>query len=122
MKPANKRIRERVKQMSTAWDQIAPTVEFKGITKDSFAAKILAATQADQEILELETVVSAKKDQRDALYAALNDDSVTIREGVVGHQDFGPDHPICEAMGFVRESVRKSGLTRKKASPPPTAK
>src|ERR1700682_4993834 len=96
-----KRIRERVKQMSTAWDQIAPTVEFKGITKDGFAAKILAADRADKEIDELETVLSMKRDQRDALYSALNDDSVTVREGVEGHQDFGADHPLFEAMGFV---------------------
>ena len=48
----------------------------------------------------------------------LNTDSVKVRDGVEGHEDFGTDHPIVEAMGFVRESTRKSGLTRKKASSP----
>jgi hypothetical protein len=63
-----------------------------------------------------------KEDLREGLYAGLYDDSVTVREGVEGDQDFGPDHTLFEGMGFVRESVRKSGLTRKKATPPPTAK
>jgi hypothetical protein len=72
----------------------------------------------DQEIADMETQIGMKKDPRDNMYAALNTDSVKVRDGVEGHEDFGTDHPIVEAMGFVRESTRKSGLTRKKASSP----
>jgi len=55
-----------------------------------------------------------KADERDGLYQDLSDDSVNIRDGVEGHVDFGPDHPMYEAMGFTTLSQRKSGLTRKK--------
>ena len=37
-----------------------------------------------------------------------------IVEGVIGHEDFGKDSALYEALGFVRKSQRKSGLTRKK--------
>jgi hypothetical protein len=39
---------------------------------------------------------------------------VKLREGVEGSENFGQNHPIYEAIGFVLQSERKSGLTRKK--------
>ena len=39
--------------------------------------------------------------------------------GVKGDPDFGEDSDLYEAMGYVRKSERKSGLTRKKKTPPP---
>jgi hypothetical protein len=120
--PANKRIRERVTQMNNAWLQGAPTVKFKGVTQTGFQADIQAAAADDQAIADMETQLRMKKDGRDAKYAKLSDDSVKIRDGVEGHEDFGSDHPIYEAMGFVRDSTRKSGLTRKKKTEPSSAK
>lgn len=34
--------------------------------------------------------------------------------GVAGSPDYGNDSPLYGAMGFVRKSEKKSGLTRKK--------
>jgi hypothetical protein len=36
-----------------------------------------------------------------------------VVNGVVGDPTFGPDSALYEAMGYVRKSERKSGLTRK---------
>src|SRR6266480_3511422 len=94
-----KKIRERVTQMNNAWAQGAPTVTFKGIKRADFQTDILAAAGDDQEIANLEAQLKMKKDGRDAKYAKLNDNSVSIRDGVEGHEDFGSDHPIYEAMG-----------------------
>jgi hypothetical protein len=58
-----------------------------------------------------------KANELDAMYQALSDKSVKIRDGVEGDENFGSNHPILEAMGFVLESQRKSGLTRKKNQP-----
>lgn len=115
----NRQIRERVTTMSNAWSQGAPTATFKAITHTGFQADIQAASAADQEIADMEAQIKMKKTTRDEKYKKLNDDSVDIRDGVEGDADFGPDHPIYAAMGFVRTSERKSGLTRKK-TPPPT--
>lgn len=110
----SKKIGERVTKMNTAWKQIAPSVIFKGITQPNFQAKIQAAAAVDQQYAELLTQARAKADERDSLYQDLNDDSVNLRDGVEGHEDFGPDYPMYEGMGFTRVSQRKSGLTRKK--------
>jgi hypothetical protein len=110
----SKKIRERVTKMNTAWKQIAPSVTFKGITQPNFQAKIQAAAAVDQQYADLLTQAGMKADERDSLYQDLNDDSVNIRDGVEGHEDYGPDHPMYEGMGFTRVSQRKSGLTRKK--------
>jgi hypothetical protein len=36
---------------------------------------------------------------------------------VRGTPGFGPDSPLYRALGYVRKSERKSGLTRKGATP-----
>lgn len=113
--PVNtKQIRERVTKMSNAWAQGASTVAFKGITQTSFQADIVAAATDDQEIAEMETQIRMRKTNRDERYRLLNEKSVKVRDGVEGNENFGPEHPLYEAMGFVRPSDRKSGLTRKK--------
>ena len=47
-------------------------------------------------------------------------DTVKIIAAVKIHPDYGDDHPLVDAMGFVRDSERKSGLTRKKEPKPVT--
>ena len=37
--------------------------------------------------------------------------------GVAGDSAYGNDSPLYGAMGFVRKSEKKSGLTRKKKTP-----
>ena len=113
----NKEIRERVTKMNNAWAQGAPTATFKGITQAAFQADIQGAAAADQEIEDMEAQLKMKKAARDERYRKLNDNSIKVRDGVEGHADFGADHPLYEAMGFVRTSARKSGLTRKKTEP-----
>ncbi len=115
-----KKIRERVTQMNDAWAQGAATAAFGGITRTQFDTKIKAAAAADQEIEEMEAAITLKKQARDSLYAALYDDSVKIIASVKTDPGFGDDHPLVDAMGFVRDSQRKSGLTRKKEPKPTT--
>jgi hypothetical protein len=115
-----KRIRERVTQMNDAWTQGAATAVFGGIAQTQFDTKIKAAAATDQEVDEMEAALVLKKQFRDGLYEALNDDSVKILAGLKGDPAFGDDHPLVDAMGFVRDSQRKSGLTRKKESKPVT--
>jgi len=114
MPTQTKRIRERVNRMNDAWSQGASTVVFGGITQTQFDTKIKAAATVDQEIDDMEAALVLKKQFRDGLYEELNDDSVKIVAGLKGDPAFGDDHPLLDAMGFVRDSQRKSGLTRKK--------
>jgi hypothetical protein len=40
-----------------------------------------------------------------------------VVNGVLADPDEGPDSPLYEAFGYIRESERKSGLTRKANKP-----
>ena len=121
MKVPVKRIRERVTKINDAWAQGATNAVFSGISRADFNTRIQAAAAEDQEIADLEAQLTLKKQHRDGLYAALNDDSVKIRDGAEADPNFGRNHPIISTMGFVRGDQRKTGLTRKKTTPTPKA-
>jgi hypothetical protein len=109
-----KRIRQRVLQIQNAWNEgAADIIEFRNTKKADFDADIIAARAVEDEIEELKARIKMKEDERDNRYAKLDDDGIDIAEGVRGHKDFGSDSALYGAMGFVRKSERKSGLTRK---------
>jgi len=99
--------------MNNAWKQGAPNVAFRGVTQTQFQAKIDEGAAKDQEIADLETQISIKKEERNDIYQGLNALSVEVREGVEGDVNFGKNHPLYEGMGFTTDDNRKSGLTRK---------
>jgi hypothetical protein len=109
-----KRARAKVLQIQNAWNEGAPEVtEFRNTVKATFDADIAAAQAVDEEIANLKAQTKMKEDERDDRYAKLEADGVDIGKGVVGHKNYGDDSPLYGAMGFVRKSERKSGLTRK---------
>jgi hypothetical protein len=112
-----KRIKERVTHMNNAWKQGAAAVTFKGIKQSDFQASIDSAASIEEEIATLESQLRMKKNERDAAYQKLNEDSVNVRDGIEGNENYGANHPLYEAMGFTLESNRKSGLTRKRKGP-----
>ena len=108
-----KRVKEQCDVMQDAWSEGAKTVDFNGITRVSFKADIDAAAVADDEIGDLEAQLKLKREARDDMYAALDEKRSKVGQGVAGNADSGDDSPLYGAMGFVRKSERKSGLTKK---------
>lgn len=111
-----KRIKQECNEMSAGWEQAAG-VEFNGIKKADFDADRAAALAVEDEIEDDEAALKAKKDRRDDMYKNLDSKRTKVGQGVAGNPDYGDDSPIYGAMGFVRKSERKSGLTRKKKEP-----
>ncbi len=68
---------------------------------------------AEQEKADIDAQGRLKDIQIDGLYQQLDDYMVDVGDGVRGHEDYGSDSELYGAMGFVRKSQRKSGLTRK---------
>jgi hypothetical protein len=116
----NKEIRERATRINTAWKQGASAAVFKRITQPVFETELVGAAADEQEIADIEAQLKMKKTALEERYKGIGNTCIDVRDGVEGHADFGGNHPIMEAMGFVRFSARKSGLTRKKtgAEPP----
>ena len=109
-----KTIREKCNVMNDAWFEGAPGVQFNGIKQNDFQTEIEAAAADDAAIADLEAELKMKRDVRDDKYAALNEKRSKVGQGVAGSPDYGDDSPLYGAMGFVRKSEKKSGLTRKK--------
>ena len=83
--------------------------QFKDATKPSFDTRDQIRTVEDQ----LGTLLN----QRSNADATSMEKSTLVVNGVIGDPNFGPDSGLYEAMGYVRKSARKSGLTRKKNAP-----
>lgn len=115
MAVAVKRIKEKALQIQNAWNEGAPTVtEFRNTKKVDYDADIAAGQASEDRIADLKAQLSMEEDNCDTIYTRINGSNVDVHLGVKGHKDFGEDHPIVGAMGFVRKSERASGLTRGK--------
>ena len=112
-----KEIREECNVMNDAWVEGAKAVEFNGITQAEFGADITTGATFDSEVGDIEAQLKMKRDERDDFYGNLNEKRSKIGQGVAGNKDYGDDSPLFGAMGFVRKSERKSGLTRKTKVP-----
>ena len=110
----NKKVREACNKMNDAWLEGAPSAKFNGIAQDAFQADIEAAAADDAAIADLRSELNMKIDVRDDKYKALDQKRSKIGQGVAGDPAYGDDSPLYGAMGFVRKSEKKSGLTRKK--------
>ena len=110
----NKRIRQQGNVMNDAWFEGALGAKFNGIDQGAFQAAVEAAAADDAAIGDLEAELKMKRDVRDDKYKALDQQRSKVGMGVAGDPAYGNDSPLYGAMGFVRKSEKKSGLTRKK--------
>lgn len=109
-----KKAMENLEMIEDALSELAPGVKFGGIALADYKEQVQRSRDVRQELVDLEVKTSNTAIKRDNT----DGDGLKMRElivnGVIGNPDFGPDSALYEAMGFVRKSDRKSGLTRKK--------
>ena len=112
-KPDKKKIEERADKMENGWEAEAPDVKFKKHSLADLKTKRLEIETAKQESADLKAQAKLKDGRVDQLYGELDDMMVEVGESVAGHDDYGKDSLLYGLMGFIRRSLRKSGLTRK---------
>lgn len=108
---------EKMTQVLNAWKTLAPAKSFGGMTAAQFETQVKKSLAPRQRLDQLE---DEKREQ-----IALRDDEDEISmskvqlivNGVLADPDEGEDSALYEAMGYIRKSARKSGLTRKKKDP-----
>jgi hypothetical protein len=115
-----KNIENRVSKVITAWETLAPTKTFGGMTLEVFKEKTKPTFDLREQIPVLESqttdaetrLLDADKASKDAMLLVVN--------AVKGDPENGEDGPLYAAMGYIRKSDRKSGLARKakKTTPP----
>lgn len=122
MKNAKKRM-VKIGQVISAWETLAADKSFSGMTLDVFKKTVQPALDAQDKVIALRTELL---DARAALGStSLEGHTVALQviDSVKGDAGYGADSSLYGAMGYVRLSERKTGLTRKTAStaaPTPT--
>ncbi len=107
-------LKEKITKMLSAWLEGAKDGVFMGVSRSVLDAKCKEAETLENEIEELSAQMKIKEDELTVIYTAMNQMRVDVGNGVKGDVNFGDDSALYGAMGFVRKSERKSGLTRKK--------
>ncbi len=107
---------EQVKQILAGWKKVRPSKVLDGQTVDQFTTnKLKACNDARDNIeslkLQLVAASNARDKADDAAYVAAQDIVKAVR---ADKTEGGDDGDLYEAMGFVRKSERKSGLSRRK--------
>ena len=114
---APKKTAAKIDKIISAWETLAEVKIFGGMTLTQFKAAVQPSCAAREQISTLNRQLIAALDVRnDADVVSLSKVKLAVK-GVLGDPEFGPDSDLYEAMGYVRKSERKSGLTRKKRRP-----
>lgn len=109
------KVKRRLERQRTAWSQLANEEQFAGMTLadlDGHLQRIEASL--DREIAAEAALEAVRKDRDKSLTEAMRD-SKRLAMAMKSHPKFGEDSALVKASGFVTESDRRSGLTRKNA-------
>ena len=110
----------KLQRLLNAWETLAPTKSFGGMTLAQFQTAVQPAQTARERIDDLEDQLKQAQADRDRADADFLAKAQQVVAGVLADPTEGPDSAIYEAMGYRRKSERKSGLTRKRNTPPTT--
>ena len=105
---------DRFTRMIEAWEKYAANRNFGGLTLAQFKALAQPAFDVRKQIKALDDQMLDLINIRNGADEDCAAKAKLVVNSVVGDVDFGPDSSLYEAMGYVRESERKTGLTRKK--------
>lgn len=106
-------VMDRIQLFQAVWLELAPEETFAGMTLAEFEAAISPPASIRASILSIEKRLEGKKTERaeaDLEAMALLDLVVNSVRGTPG---FGANSALYRALGYVRKSERKSGMTRK---------
>jgi hypothetical protein len=108
---------DRIMTFRAAWRELAPTATFAGMDLAEFEAASGPPLALRADIAALELQLDGKKSAKADADSAASELLDLVVNSVRGTPGFGPDSPLYRALGYIRKSERKSGLTRKGATP-----
>lgn len=108
-------VADKTQKVITAWETLRSDRSFGGMTLTQFKTAVKRSLDSRDELASLESQRTTKINERnDADKATLTKIEMVV-SGVKADPDEGPDSEFLDALGYVRKSERKSGLTKKKA-------
>jgi hypothetical protein len=122
--PNPKSNEEKLRRVTDAWERLAPEKSFGGMTLAQFKAATEPSRATRRELEELEARKKQLQADRDHADDVMLSKVQLVTNGVLADPDEGADSALYEAFGYIRESERQSGLTRKgnKTTEKPTDK
>jgi hypothetical protein len=108
----------KMERMLNAWENLARTKSFGGMTLEQFQAVAAPAQAARALIADLEDQLTQAITARENADAAFAQKAELVINGVRADPTEGLNSALYEAMGYTRKSDRKSGLTTKKKKTP----
>ncbi len=111
---APREIADKLKTVESAWETIAPTKSFAGMTLIEFKAKVKPSLDARDSLQTVDTQRTETKVQREQNdERSLNAMQLVVNSIKGDPDEGGEDGALYAACGYVRKSDRKSGLSRK---------
>lgn len=108
---------EKMQKILTAWKTLAISKSFGGMTFAEYSAMVSNCMTPRTRLEELEDEMMQEQANRDAADELAMARILLVVAGVIADPTEGANSALYEAMGYVRKSERKSGLTRKKITP-----
>jgi hypothetical protein len=108
---------QKIAQTVNAWEAVKPHKKFADMTVEEFRAKANRSVESRKKIKILQDQLEAEQAIRDDVDKDNLELVRRIVNDVLSDPEEGPDSELYKAMGYVRRSERKSGLTRKKKTP-----
>jgi len=104
----------KINQVITAWETLRPAKTFAGLTLAQFKTTVQPSIDTRATIESLKDQLAAGQSQREDADEASIDTILLVVNAVKGEPTEGEDGELYEAMGYVRKSERRSGLSRGK--------
>jgi len=103
-------VEDKIRQVQTAWENLAPTQSFGGMTLEQFHARVKPSVDSRATIANLENQLRATYNTREASDREAAEGIILVVNGVRADPQQGEDSALYEAMGYVRKSERRSGM------------
>lgn len=110
-------IEDATNTITNAWTTLAPAASFGGMTLTQYKARVQPSFDARTALAGIEAQRTATLDTRDNADVITSNTNQLVVNGVKGDPNYGNDSEIYDAMGYVRKSKMKSGLTKKNKIP-----
>ena len=104
----------RVEQPLDAWERLCPEQSFGEKTLAQYQQELEPFRTAKAKFAAADAAWDAARLERNAAYANALEITKQLVSSVKGHAKYGENSPLYHAMGYVPESERKSGLTRRR--------
>jgi hypothetical protein len=113
--------KNKLDEVSKAWAEEAPEASFGGMNLQKFQEAIKPSYDARDKVSKGERLAQEGANERADADRVSNEKLLLAVNGVKGDPNYGENSDLYEAMGYVRKTERRSGLTRKKKTAVATA-